>query len=69
VPRPDGFTPFKLSFRFEEPEDAENFLLGVIVARANNSNSKFPKIIDGINTAMEPYRKTRLEQEVAARDS
>jgi hypothetical protein len=67
--REDGFTPFTLKFRFEEPEDAENFLLGCIIARSNNSNSKFPKIIDGINKAMQPYHKTKLEQEIEARGS
>ncbi len=64
----DGFKPFALRFRFETPEEAEEFLLGCIIARSNNNSSKWPKIIDGVNEAMTDYRRIKLQREVAARD-
>lgn len=63
------FEPFRLVLEFYDPEDAEHFLLGMIVARSNNSNETIVEIIDGINEAMQDYRGKKVLHETAARDS
>jgi len=60
------FKPFALRLEFYDPDDAEHFLLGMIIARSNNSNPTIVEIIDGINNAMVDYRQDKLLEEVAA---
>lgn len=64
-----AFKPFRLVLEFNDPEDAEHFLQGVIVARSNNSNETFVDIINGINAGLEAYRSARVLSEVQARDA
>lgn len=66
-PEAPKFEPFRLQLDFFDPEDAEHFLLGMIVARSNNSNETIVQIIDGINDALQPYRGQKILQEVAER--
>jgi len=60
-------TPFKLKFRFDDPDEVEQFLQGLIVAQSNNSSKYFPQIINAVNGAMTTYRKEKLEGEMTAR--
>lgn len=53
--------------RIEDPEEAEVFLRGLILARQNNNSPYFVDLIDAVNTVLEPYREARLSEEVAAR--
>lgn len=62
------FKPFRLVLEFYDPEDAEHFLIGMIVARSNNSNETIVEIIDGINEALAEYRGQKVLHEVAVRD-
>ena len=61
------FKPFVLRLQFDDPEDAEHVLQGLIVAQSNNSNEFFPEVIAGINGALEDYRGAKILAEVAAR--
>jgi len=61
------FKPFALRLEFYDADDAEHFLLGMIIARSNNSNPTIVDIIDGINNALVDYRHEKLLEEVAAR--
>ena len=61
------FKPFVLKLQFDDPDDAEHFLQGMIVAQSNNSNETIPEIIAGVNAALEEYRRARILSEVAAR--
>jgi len=61
------FKPFALRLEFRDPDDAEHFLQGMIVARSNNSNETIVEIIDGINEAMVDYRQAKLLSELNAR--
>jgi hypothetical protein len=63
------FRPFVLRVQFDDPEDAEHFLLGMIVARSNNSNETIVEIIDGINAGLEKYRSAKVLADVEARDA
>lgn len=51
-----GFEPFTVELEFDDPEDAEHALLGLIVARSNNSNELFPTMIDAINDGLTQWR-------------
>jgi hypothetical protein len=64
---PYRFRPAKLKISIFTPEDGEEFLRGLIVARSNNSHSLFVELIDGVNSLLEPYREAKLREELAAR--
>jgi hypothetical protein len=67
APKRVRFKPFRLVLEFTDPDDAEHFLLGMIVARSNNRNETIVDIIDGINGAMIDYRAQKLAADMAAR--
>jgi hypothetical protein len=56
-----------IKFTIEDPEEAEEFLRGVILARQNNSSYYFVDLIDALNGILEPWRAARLAQEMEAR--
>lgn len=62
---PGDFRPRKISIILDDPEKAEHFLQGLIVARSNNSSEYFEDLIDGVNEIMQPYRLKRLQEEAA----
>jgi hypothetical protein len=62
------FEPFALTLEFYDPEDAEHFLQGMIVARSNNSNETIVEIIDGINESLAEYRGQKVLHDVRERD-
>jgi hypothetical protein len=64
---PDEFEPKKLSFVVHSVEEGEDFLRGLIVARSNNSSPIFPKLIDGVNNLLQPYRASALQADMDAR--
>jgi hypothetical protein len=61
------FRPAAIRIRIETPEIGEDFLRGLIVARANNSNFLFVDLIDGVNSLLEDYRAAKLREEMAGR--
>lgn len=56
------FKPRKIFITIDNPEEAENFLRGLIVARSNNSSEYFVQLIDGVNMIMEPYRMAVIKE-------
>jgi len=60
------FKPRKFYITIDDPDEAEDFLRGLIVARSNNSSEYFVDLIDAVNTIMEPYRKAIIEEGVDA---
>jgi hypothetical protein len=65
--RPGEFRAKKFSITVDDPEEAENFLRGLIVARSNNSSEYFVELIDAVNTILEPWRQRKLQEEMSAR--
>jgi hypothetical protein len=61
------FRPASVRIRIETPEGGEDFLRGLIVARANNSSPIFVDLIDGINALLEDYRAAKLREELSSR--
>jgi hypothetical protein len=61
------FKPFALRFEFHDPEETEIFLRGCILAMQNNNSHLWSEVIDGINSAMMPYRAAKLKGEMDAR--
>ncbi len=61
------FKPATLKVRVESREDADQFLLGLIVAKTNNSSHIFQDLIDGVNALLEPSRAEELEAQMDAR--
>jgi nitrate reductase alpha subunit len=62
------FKPATLKIRLEDPDEAENFLRGLIIARSNNSSEYFVDLIDGVNAVMQDYRGEVLKYQIARRD-
>ncbi len=61
------FKPATLKVRVESREDADQFLLGLIVAKTNNSSHIFQDLIDGVNALLEPSRAEELEEQMQSR--
>lgn len=57
------FKPRKIFITLDDPEEAEHFLRGLIIARQNNSCELFSNLIDATNMVMEPYRMALIEEE------
>lgn len=64
---PKSFKPKKFSITVDDPEEAEEFLKGLIVARSNNSSDYFVDLIDAVNAILEPWRAERLAIDMEAR--
>ena len=64
---PYTFRAAAVKIRIETPETGEEFLRGLIVARANNSCQLFVDLIDAVNGMLEDYRAARLREEMSAR--
>lgn len=56
-----------LRITIDDPDKAEEFIRGLILARQNNNSEYFPELIDGVNEILQPWRAERLRAEVAAR--
>lgn len=65
--KPGEFKPRSFKITIDDPEEAENFLRGLIVARTNNSSEYFVELIEAVNTIMEPWRERQLQMEMADR--
>jgi hypothetical protein len=61
------FKAASIKIRIETPEQGEEFLRGLVVARTNNSSPLFVDLIDGINALLEDYRAARLHEEMSVR--
>src|SRR5882672_4834633 len=56
-PEGDGKYTFKsrtFKITIDDPEEGEEFLRGLIVARSNNSSAYFVDLIDATNSILEP---------------
>lgn len=62
--KPGEFKARKFSITIDDPEEAENFLRGLIVARSNNSSEYFVDLIDAVNAILEPWRASKLAEEM-----
>ena len=58
---------FKITI--DDPELAEEFLRGLILARQNSNSEYFVDLIDAVNSILEPWRAHKLMQELRARDA
>jgi nitrate reductase alpha subunit len=63
------FKPRKFSITIDDPDEAENFLRGLIVARSNNSSPYFVDLIDAVNAIMESHRGEIMKETMAAREA
>lgn len=64
MPETDNkFRPFSMKIRVDDPEDADVFLAGCILAQSNNNSHLWSELIDGINGAMRPYRQFIIAQQ------
>lgn len=63
------FKAKKFRITIDEPEKAEEFLRGLILARQNNNSEYFVDLIDAVNSILEPWRAHKLHEELRARDA
>lgn len=56
------FRPFALKIRIEDPEEADVFEAGLILAQSNNNSHLWAELIDGVNQAMRPHRQFLIAQ-------
>jgi len=61
------FKPVTMKITIESQEEAEQFLLGLIVAKSNNSSPIFEDLIDGTNSVLEKAKQEQLEAAMEAR--
>jgi hypothetical protein len=62
------FKPKKVAIILDDPEGAEEFIRGLIIARQNNNSEYFVDLIDMVNEVMQPWRSAKLASELRARD-
>lgn len=62
-----GFKVKKFSITIDDPEEADEFLRGLIVARSNNSSQYFVDLIEAVNAILEPWRAQKLQEEMSDR--
>lgn len=64
-----GFEWRPKTFRItvEDPEDCQEFLRGLILARQNNNSSYFVDLIEACNTVLEPWLAAKQREELAKR--
>ena len=62
-----AFKPVTLKIRLEDEDEANQFLLGLIVAQSNNSSPLFRDLIEGVNAVLEGARRERLDAAMEAR--
>jgi hypothetical protein len=61
------FKPRKFSITIDDPDEAQHFLEGLIIAKSNNSSPYFQDLIDAVNSILEPHRKAILDEQLEAR--
>jgi hypothetical protein len=62
-----AFKPVTLKITIDSREEADQFLLGLITAKSNNSSPLFQDLIDGVNSVLQPLRAEDLSQQMSAR--
>lgn len=63
------FKPKTFKITINEPDEGEEFLRGLILARQNNNSAYFVDLIDAVNSILEPWRAHKLHEELRARDA
>lgn len=61
------YKPKSFKITLEDPDEAEEFLRGLVLAQQNNNSQYFPMLIDGVNSSLEKWRKEKVLEEVQAR--
>lgn len=54
------FKPFKVSITVRDPEEAQVFFEGLMIAQSNNNSPYFRELIDAVNQAMHEYRQEQI---------
>jgi len=60
--------PRTFRITIEDPEEGEEFLRGLILARQNNNSVYFVDLIDTVNEVLAPWRAAVLAKELRARE-
>lgn len=61
------FKPKTFKITLDDPDEAEEFLRGLILARQNNNSGYFVDLIDGVNAVLEPWRAHKLREQMSNR--
>jgi len=56
------FKARKISIIIDDPDEAQVFINGLILAKQNNNSGYFPQLIDGVNACLEPYRQAVADE-------
>ena len=62
------FKPKTLKITIEVPDDGEEFLRGLILARQNNNSEYFVDLVDAVNEVLQPWRAWVLDQQMRGRE-
>jgi uncharacterized Zn finger protein (UPF0148 family) len=60
--------PKTIKITLDEPEKAEEFLRGCILARQNNNSEYFVDLIDAVNNLLQPWRAAVQRDALRRRD-
>lgn len=56
------FKPFLVKVTVRDPEEAQEFLEGCILAQSNNNSHYFRELIEGLNAGLHEYRQEQIAQ-------
>jgi hypothetical protein len=56
------FKARKISIVIDDPDEAQMFRKGLILARQNNNSQYFPQLIEGVNSILEPFLEEQREE-------
>ena len=51
---------FKITI--DDPEEAQLFINGLVLAKQNNSSPYFPQLLEAMNVVMEPYWQALMKE-------
>jgi len=56
------FKPRTFKITIDDPEEAQLFINGLVLAKQNNSSPYFPQLIEAMNVVMEPYWRALADE-------
>lgn len=56
------FKPFRMTITIRDPDEAQEFLEGCILAQSNNNSQYFRELIEGLNNGLYDYRQELIAQ-------